>query len=48
MRGECRDQLRRQGDQEAQRTRENSIQLVNNINSMGWLVREGWLLAARY
>jgi hypothetical protein len=48
MRGGRRDQLRRQGDQEAQRAREISIPLVNSINSMGWMVREGWLLAARY
>ena len=37
----CRDQLRRQGDQEAQRARENRLQLVNNINIMGWLLRKG-------
>ena len=43
----CRDQLRRQGDQEAQRVRENRLQLVDNINIMGWWLREGWLLAGR-
>ncbi len=43
----CRDKLRRQGDQEAQRDRENKSPLVNNINIMGWWLREGWLLAGR-
>ena len=37
-----------QGDREAQHARENSIPLINSINSMEWLVRDGWLLAGIY
>ncbi len=43
----CRDQRRRQGDQEAQRAREHRLPLVNRKNSMGWWVREGRSLAGQ-
>ncbi len=46
-RDKCRDQLRWQEDQEAQRARENILSLLNNINMMGCWVREGWLLDGR-
>ena len=41
----CRDQLRRQGDQETQRIIEHILSLVNRTNSMGWWVRERQSLA---
>jgi hypothetical protein len=38
----CRDQLRRQGDQDAQRARKNIMPLENSKNMMGWWAWEGW------